>query len=1055
MKKELTLLALALACLPLWADPVGREAARETARLFLENKGIDMKTQAPAHRAPRKGAAEQDDSYYYVFNAGNDQGYVIVSGDDRTEEILGYVDHGTYSEHALPAHMKAWLQGYADQIQFLTDHHIQGSTASQRAQARRKLQSTKHAVPVLMSTTWNQGDPYNSKCPVYYKGDGTTDQPASGCVATALAQVMNFYKYPARIRKNIPSISNTYTLDNGTKKTVTTKVVRVGTKIDWDNMADNYTGSETQEQKDAVGNLMYYVGQSVGMGYGPSSGAGFGSNVSSAFINYFGYDDSAYTASRSDYTIDGWFDLIYNEIAAGHPVGFAGWSTGGGHSFVLDGFDGESLFHLNWGWGGGSDGWFLLGVLNPGDNSGMGASTSSDGYSLGQTALMNLRMPDAVKADPTACLSINDVTIDGSSIKGNYINWTGASGTFHAGIVCQQADGTMAPVGGKYETFTLNPNTYYTKTYSVSGLLPEGTWKLSPASKMSTAKTWRTKYNMRDTYIEAVVDAQGKATLRNVTPNYDISIDDIKCIGTGEVGDQQEIQVLFTNHGDEYLRELKLFASTSEVKVDGDSRAMVALKKGESGTYSFYYKPTEAGDYHLWICSDGDGNEVVGTGQMSIAASGQGSKPKLAVASFSIKNSQSGTVYGKRLCGTVAVRNNDSKPFAGKIVLQMWRQPKGSNTAWTYKSSTASIEIEPAHTSVANFDFDGLEYGPTYRIQVKVYDNDIEKGGLWEHGWECKEGILAWKDNGALAAMPTKTAFVASINYCGLLIDESNVRRVSPNKNPNTIYAVSEGSQKPTGLDEHNLVTGDSAQAISITTGHAYYVPYTFMAKEARMEHTFPQEGCGKGWQTITLPFVCDSLTVGGKGVTLNDPLNHFWIYEYAWNEEDGTPVFAPAEQLCGNRPYLIAADSCLAGQTVEFHGREVSIFGTQATKSVVSSREYSFRGTSLTENLKGIYTLNSDGTAMDYHENATATTPTGAYFTTTLDAGSRLTSIALPAVPQSLDTAIRGIGAGNASEDENIYTTTGQRVGKTSLLRGGTLAPGVYVSKGRKILVK
>ncbi|HBC28722.1 MAG TPA: hypothetical protein DC006_03440 [Prevotellaceae bacterium] len=1055
MKRKLTLLALALASLPLWADPVGREAARETARLFLENKGIDMKTQAPAHRAPRKGAEGRDNSYYYVFNAGDDQGYVIVSGDDRTEEILGYVDHGTYSEHALPAHMKAWLRGYADQIQFLTDHNIQGSTASQRAKARRRMRSTRHAVPVLMSTTWNQGDPYNSKCPMYYKGDGTTGQPATGCVATALAQVMNFYKHPSRIRKNIPPISNTYTLDNGAKKTVTTKAVRVGTKIDWDNMADNYTGSETQEQKDAVANLMYYVGQSVGMGYGASSGAGFGSNVSSAFIDYFGYDDGAYTASRTDYTIDGWFDLIYNEIASGHPVGFAGWSTGGGHSFVLDGFDGESLFHLNWGWGGGSDGWFLLGVLNPGDNSGIGASTSSDGYSLGQTALLNLRLPDAVKADPTACLTINDVAIDGASIKGNYINWTGSSGRFHACIVYQKEDSTLAPVGGKYETLTLNPNNYYTKTYSVSGLLPQGTWRLSPASKLSNAKTWRAKYNMRDTYIEAVVDAQGKTTLRTVTPNHDISIDTIKCIGTGQAGDQQEIQVRFTNHGDEYLRELRLFASTTGVKADGESRAMVALRKGESGTYSFFYKPAEAGTYNLWICSDSDGNEVVGTGQMTIAGAGQGSKPKLAVASFRISNAQNGTVYGKRLCGTVAVRNKDSKPFAGKVVLQMWRQAQGSSTAWTYKSSTVNLEIEPAHTCLAAFDFDGLEYGPTYRIQVKVYGEDIEKGGLWEHGWECKEGILAWKENGALAAVPSRTAFMANSNYCALLIDQANVRRVSPNKNPNTIYAVSEGTAAPTGLDGHNLVTGDSAEAISLTSGYAYCVPHTFTAKRARLAHTFPQEGYGKGWQSVNLPFECDSLTVDGKSVALDDPLNHFWIYEYAWNDDNGEPVFAPAGQLRANTPYLVAADSSMAGHTIEFHGRDVTIQGTSATKSVVSSREYTLRGTTLAESMSGIYTLNSDGTAFEYSDDAVTTTPTGAYFTTTLDAGTRPASIALPRIPKSLDTAVQSPGAVTRNGDGSLFTITGQRVGRESLPRNGSLAPGVYVSKGRKILVR
>ncbi len=111
--------------------------------------------------------------------------------------------------------------------------------------------------------------------------------------------------------------------------------------------------------------------------------------------------------------------------------------------------------------------------------------------------------------------------------------------------------------------------------------------------------------------------------------------------------------------------------------------------------------------------------------------------------------------------------------------------------------------------------------------------------------------------------------------------------------------------------------------------------------------------------------------------------------------------------------------------------------------------------GTTLAESRKGIYTLNSDGTAFDYSDNSVATTPTGAFFTTTLDAGTRLASIALPEVPRSLDTAIQGVGASSRGNDEAVFSITGQRVGTTTQLRNGRLAPGVYVRKGRTILVK
>ena len=126
-------------------------------------------------------------------------------------------------------------------------------------------------------------------------------------------------------------------------------------------------------------------------------------------------------------------DLIYNEIASGHPVAIAGTATGGAHAFVVDGYDGDGLFHLNWGWGGGSDGYFRIEILNPGDNSGIGASSSSDGYSMGQEALI-LRLPDDVEADDMAMMTINDTEIRGTEIFSNYINWTGETNSFDYGI---------------------------------------------------------------------------------------------------------------------------------------------------------------------------------------------------------------------------------------------------------------------------------------------------------------------------------------------------------------------------------------------------------------------------------------------------------------------------------------------------------------------------------------------------------------------------------------------------------------------------------------------
>mgnify|MGYP004470502667 FL=1 len=1055
MKRQLTLVALMLACLSMWADPVGREAAKQTAKQFLQKRGVEMTAQQPAHRAPRKGKTEKENSYYYVFNAGNDQGYVIVSGDSRTEEILGYVEHGTYDESALPEHMKAWLQGYADQIQYLDDHAIKGTTPKQRAAARRRMTATRHALPALLTCAWNQNDPYNLKCPSYYKADGTELRPATGCVATALTQVMYYYKHPKCTMAEIPSISNTYPLASGGQKVVTAKAVRSYTRIDWANMQDHYSGRESQEAKDAVANVMLYVGQSVKMNYGSTSGAGFGGNVIKALTNIFNYQKGCYMAERGNYTADSWYDLIYSEIASGHPVTYAGRSTGGGHAFVLDGFDGGNLFHVNWGWGGSNNGWFLIDVLNPGDNTGIGASTSSDGYSLGHTALINLRVPGDTMGDPTTKLTIREEKIDGTSIYAKYVNWTMTTNNFDYGIIYQDKEGNYVPVGGRYETAKMTDEQIIGKSFNMQKLLPEGTWKLSPASELHSAKVWRPQYNMRDVYIEAVVDAEGNVSLRKTSGDFRMSMDNLVCIGPREVGTQQEIQVTFTNHGDEYLRELSLYANTGSSKNDVNSRAMVSIKKGETKTYSFFFNPNSAGTYNVWVCADRNPDEVVGKGQITIAASGQGDKPKLALQMVSIKNSQNGVVYGTRLNGVATIKNNGTKPFVGKVVTRLWRQPGGSGAAYGSTSLTHYMEIEPGRTAQAPFDYSGLDYGNTYLIQVRVYGQDIDGGNLWNNRYACKEGILAWKENGVLSGMAPKSSLITGASLCAILIDQCTVRRVIPNKNPNTIYAVTPGTSTPSGIDNRNLVIGDSAQSLALTSGHAYFVPQAFRAVNACFKHTFPEEGNGQGWQTITLPFAADSISVAGKSMALDDPLNHCWIYDFAWTENDGTPVFSPAKQICANTPYLIAADSCLNGQTIEFHATDVPISATESSKAVVSSNSYSFKGITLAENKKNVYSLNSEGTAFEFSEAAVTAIPTGAYFTTSLDESSRLPAILLPKVPTSLDTAVKDVKAEVQNGNDNVYSITGQCVGTAAMLRSGKLAPGIYVMKGRTILVK
>ncbi len=1002
--KKITLLLISICCtLGLMAEPIGKQAALYTAQSYLLAKGKVVSNASRPVWTTRKGVAQQQDdgnAYYYVFNVDDNGGYVIVSGDDRTEPILGYVEQGTFDPDNMPENMRSWLQSYADQIKFIVDNDIQ--LDSPLLKKRNKVRGTKHSVPELLTTRWDQGHPYNLTCPKYYRGDGSQDFPATGCTATAMAQVINHYKYPDKTKAEIPALTNEYTLDNGSKMSSTAPAIPKGTRIDWENMRDTYhcyDGHAHDATEYAVANLMLYCGQAVNMGYGASSAANFDAWV---FTKYFGFDDSAFVGERGDYSIDQWFDLLYGELEQGYPILFSGFSSGGGHAFVIDGFDGDNLFHLNWGWSGGSNGWFLIGILNPDDNSGIGASSSSDGYSMGQRALCSLRLPDNIPSEPTTALTVNDVAINGTSIFGNYINWTGSTNSFNAAIVKLDDDGSLSPVGNVESINNLGDCYYVGLTFDLRGKLPQGTYKLSPASKLNSASTWRTKYNMRDEYIEAVVNANGVPSLRHVTPVENISIEAIEFMDSRIVGNEQEVKVTFRNNGDEYYREVHFFASKTNNKVYTDNRSMVAVRKGETVEVSYFFTPNETGTYNLWFCTGSDGSGQVGTGTMEIIEESQAAKANLAVTSFTVNNAIGSNIYGKRLVGKVNVKNNASTDFNGSIRFQIWTYKDGDEYVYTGPSLTSSVNIPAGKTTTVQFDFNNLSEGLTYYLPLYYVgqDGELSGAGIWDHSWKMAEGIITWQNSGTAVAKAYSSTLAAASDICGLYAECSNFTRLTPNSNANTIYAFSSNMQVPTSLNGYNTVKGNHASAIRLVNDKPFYVPVSFEADEATFTYTFPSTETGTGWHTFTLPFKPTSIKIGNNPVSLDDALNHFWIYEFAAQGDNGEVIFAPATELRRGTPYIIAADATMANRSITFSANNVSFFETGSDKMVVSSQHYKFYGTSLSPLVKDCYALNSAGTAFEYATTYRTVKGLNTYFTTTLAEGQRLSSIQLPAVP-------------------------------------------------------
>ena len=329
------------------AGPVSEKQALEKARQFMPGKSFSVSNISSHARTDNAGVTP-----FYIFNAGNNAGFVIVSGDDRTKVILGYSDNGAIDVNHLPDNVEGWLDYYAEAISSLGDGPV--TVKSEPQTAKRKN------IAPLVQTTWGQGSPYNGQC-VF---DG--DQCVTGCVATAMAQVVNYYQYPNKV-----AAIDGYELynydDNWNITSVRYHIPALSaTTLDWKNICDTYGyyDERTDAQKAAVATLMRYCGQSVQMDYGPSSSGAVTEYVASALVQYFGYAEGAQALYRSDYETDEeWENIIYQELSGKHPIVYRGRRTSGGHAFVVDGYK-DGLYHVNWGWSGSCDGYFQLNVMD-------------------------------------------------------------------------------------------------------------------------------------------------------------------------------------------------------------------------------------------------------------------------------------------------------------------------------------------------------------------------------------------------------------------------------------------------------------------------------------------------------------------------------------------------------------------------------------------------------------------------------------------------------------------------------------------------------------------
>ena len=295
----------------------------------------------------RRAAGIQETPAFYIVNAEESNAFIIVAGDERMQTILGYSTNGSYTEDKIPVALKNLLKGYEKEFTALQSSEINVVAKTNRAPSS--------IVEPLIKTKWGQNGPYNLLCP-----PDIGDHAVTGCVATAMAQVMNYYQYPNTgqgICSYTTPTTNWFVYTNLSKTT-----------FDWPLMLDEYS-TYSKEQGDAVAELMFSCGASVEMNYNYTESGAFGGDVAPALINNFNYQNTAKYVVRADYTSEEWHAIIDNELQDGRPIIYDSFNQEltFGHSYVVDGIDQDGLYHINWGWDGNYDGYFALDALRPGD----------------------------------------------------------------------------------------------------------------------------------------------------------------------------------------------------------------------------------------------------------------------------------------------------------------------------------------------------------------------------------------------------------------------------------------------------------------------------------------------------------------------------------------------------------------------------------------------------------------------------------------------------------------------------------------------------------------
>lgn len=694
-----------LAIATTWAAPVNENQARNIAASFMANHSMRSTSLRMAHKAPMVKTAVADNAAYYVFT-GNQGGYVIVAGDDRAPAVLGYSDNGTFDSQDMPEAMQYLLEGYAAQIEALGSY----------AKPAQPLTSAP-AIRPLVTASWSQNSPYNTLLPMLNNGK----QAVAGCVATALAQVLYYWKQPARPTTAIPAY---------TSQSLGIYMPQLEpVDFNWTAMQDTYLSNDTESDgARAAAQLTLYCDQVMTMDFQYGVSGANTRRIPNAISTYFGYKRNAHCEYRENFSTQGWTDLIYSELAQGRPVIYSGSKASSGHAFICDGYDGQGLFHINWGWDGMSNGYYLLNVLNP-DAQGTGSASEAYGYIYDQYIVCNI---EPGEGESEFALTAGSVALNGAettrtssnanftaNVTGRFYNYTPETIAVNFGWGFYQGDELLS-VLYRSGSSSLPPNYFFStnnQELSFGSGITSGTYRIVPIYSEYGANNWRPCVGADVNYIEVTIDGdnctvigQGSAGIRDYTVN------DIYYDGALHHGRPVHLTLNMTNNGSSQNDLLYM-----HVNGTFNSTAYLGIEPGASGDILFTFLPTTPGTYTCTFSLNQDGSDPISQTVLNIT---QMPAANLRITSqvLNITDAANSIVTSDKYSVKLTVTNNGSTNYQEDITVKLYKNLDG-NYGSNAQIENQFISIGPGETTELQFDLDNVIDGWRYFAAIYYYSN--------------------------------------------------------------------------------------------------------------------------------------------------------------------------------------------------------------------------------------------------------------------------------------------------------------------------------------------